>query len=195
MARPEAEIHFLVSAVCLHQDQFHYSSTKTHAIFVPNLPMNATVEQLEAVFNNFGPIKHNGIQVRSSKQQGTCFGFVEFESASSMQSAIELTMTEGGFQDGLVIKMITLGAVETSVVGILAEAVAMGEMTLRGEVISQIKLTVMLDGMKKLSIGSTIIKMITLGAVETSVVGILAEAVAMGEMTLRGEVISQIELT
>ena len=39
---------------------------KTHAIFVPNLPMNATVEQLEAVFNNFGPIKHKGIQVRSS---------------------------------------------------------------------------------------------------------------------------------
>ena len=36
---------------------------KTHAIFVPNLPMNSTVEQLEAVFNNFGPIKHNGIQV------------------------------------------------------------------------------------------------------------------------------------
>nr|POE75915.1 cytochrome p450 [Quercus suber] len=34
-------------------------SAKTHAIFVPNLPMNATVEQLEAVFNNFGPIKHN----------------------------------------------------------------------------------------------------------------------------------------
>ena len=45
---------------------------KAHAIFVPNLPMNATVEQLEAVFNNFGPIKHNGIQVRSSK---VCFIF------------------------------------------------------------------------------------------------------------------------
>ena len=64
-------------------------------------------------------------------------------------------MTEGGFQDGLVIEMITLGAVETSVVGILVEAVAMGEMTLRGEVISQIGLVVMLDGMKKLAIGST----------------------------------------
>uniref|UniRef100_A0A7N2LAF0 RRM domain-containing protein n=1 Tax=Quercus lobata TaxID=97700 RepID=A0A7N2LAF0_QUELO len=101
-------------------------STKIHAIFVPNLPTNATVEQLEAVFNNFGHIKHNGIQVRSSKQQGTCFGFVEFESASSMQSAIKLTMTEGGFLDGLVIEMITLGAVETSMVGILVEAVAMG---------------------------------------------------------------------
>ncbi|KAK7828651.1 hypothetical protein CFP56_030063 [Quercus suber] len=67
---------------------------KTHAIFVPNLPMNATVEQLEAVFKNFGPIKYNGIQVRSSKQQGTCFGFVEFESASSMQSAIEKSPIE-----------------------------------------------------------------------------------------------------
>ena len=50
--------------------------------------------------------------------------------------------------------MITLGTVETSVVGILAAAVAMGEMTLRGEVISQIELMVMLDRMKKLAIGS-----------------------------------------
>ena len=64
-------------------------------------------------------------------------------------------MTEGGFQDGLVIEMIALGAVETLVVGILAEAGAMGEMTLRGEVISQIELVVMLDRMKKLAIGST----------------------------------------
>ncbi|XP_050267122.1 uncharacterized protein LOC126710613 isoform X1 [Quercus robur] len=95
------------------------------------------------------------ILLSSIQQQGTCFGFVEFESASLMQSAIELTMTEGGFQDGLVIEMIALGAVETLVVGILAEAGAMGEMTLRGEVISQIELLVMLDGMKKLAIGST----------------------------------------
>ena len=39
---------------------------------------------------------------------------------------LHLTMTEGGFLDGLVIEMITLGAVETSVVEILVEAVAMG---------------------------------------------------------------------
>ena len=51
--------------------------------------------------------------------------------------------------------MITLWTVENSVVGILAEAMAMGEiMTLRGEVISQIELVVMLDRMKKLAIGS-----------------------------------------
>ncbi|KAL2344633.1 hypothetical protein Fmac_005918 [Flemingia macrophylla] len=62
---------------------------KAYAIFVANLPMNATVEQLERVFKMFGPIKHDGIQVRSNKQQGSCFGFVEFETASSMQSALE----------------------------------------------------------------------------------------------------------
>ncbi|KAG7975206.1 hypothetical protein I3843_06G086700 [Carya illinoinensis] len=62
-------------------------AVKTYAIFVPNLPMHATAEQLEVVFKPFGPIKHDGIQVRSSK--GSCFGFVEYESASSMQSAMQ----------------------------------------------------------------------------------------------------------
>ncbi|GLT68431.1 hypothetical protein SLA2020_406640 [Shorea laevis] len=64
-------------------------AVKTYALFVPNLPMDATIEQLEVVFKEFGPIKHDGIQVRSNKQQGSCFGFVEFESANSMQLAIE----------------------------------------------------------------------------------------------------------
>ncbi|KAI9124852.1 hypothetical protein K1719_004179 [Acacia pycnantha] len=62
---------------------------KAFAIFVANLPMNATVEQLEREFKKFGPIKPDGIQVRSNKQQASCFGFVEFESASSMHSALE----------------------------------------------------------------------------------------------------------
>ncbi|XP_024018261.1 ras GTPase-activating protein-binding protein 2 [Morus notabilis] len=64
-------------------------AVKAYAIFVANLPMIATVEELDKLFKQFGPIKHDGIQVRSNKQQGTCFGFVEFESASSMQSALE----------------------------------------------------------------------------------------------------------
>ncbi|KAK4263591.1 hypothetical protein QN277_028982 [Acacia crassicarpa] len=62
---------------------------KAYAIFVANLPMNATVEQLEREFKKFGPIKPDGIQVRSNKQQASCFGFVEFEAASSMHSALE----------------------------------------------------------------------------------------------------------
>ncbi|XP_039005403.1 nuclear transport factor 2-like isoform X2 [Hibiscus syriacus] len=58
-----------------------------HSIYVRNLPYNSTPAQLEEAFKKFGPIKHNGIQVRSNK--GFTFGFVEFETPSSVQSALE----------------------------------------------------------------------------------------------------------
>ncbi|KAB1669743.1 hypothetical protein ES319_1Z015100v1 [Gossypium barbadense] len=64
------------------------SSGKNTSIFVSNLPMSATEEMLEEVFQKFGPIKPNGIQVRSFKDNKNCFGFVEFESATSVQSAV-----------------------------------------------------------------------------------------------------------
>ncbi|KAH8487161.1 hypothetical protein H0E87_025940 [Populus deltoides] len=65
-----------------------HEEAEGHSIFVKNLPFDATVEQLEDAFKHFGPIKRGGIQVRSSKQ-GFCFGFVEFETMSSMQGALE----------------------------------------------------------------------------------------------------------
>lgn len=43
------------------------SAAEGHSIFIRNLPFDATVEQLEEEFKQFGPIKSNGIQVRSSK--------------------------------------------------------------------------------------------------------------------------------
>ncbi|KAE8730580.1 Nuclear transport factor 2 family protein with RNA binding domain [Hibiscus syriacus] len=57
------------------------------SIYIKGLPLNATPSMLENEFIKFGPIKSGGIQVRS--QKGFCFGFVEFEMASSVQSAIE----------------------------------------------------------------------------------------------------------
>ncbi|XP_058193080.1 nuclear transport factor 2 [Rhododendron vialii] len=68
-----------------------------HSIYIRNLPLNASVVQLEEEFKKFGPIKHGGIQVRSNK--GFCFGFVEFESLDAMQAAIGAsTVTIGGRQ-------------------------------------------------------------------------------------------------
>ncbi|CAN8252035.1 unnamed protein product [Cochlearia groenlandica] len=60
-----------------------------HSIYVRNLPFDTTPTQLEEVFKSFGAIKREGIQVRSNKQQGFCFGFVEFETSSGKQSALE----------------------------------------------------------------------------------------------------------
>ncbi|XP_047075018.1 nuclear transport factor 2-like [Lolium rigidum] len=58
------------------------------AVYVKNLPLHATPSQLEEAFKTFGTIKPDGIQVRSHKIQGFCYGFIEFEDASSVQSAL-----------------------------------------------------------------------------------------------------------
>ncbi|XP_026660878.2 nuclear transport factor 2 isoform X2 [Phoenix dactylifera] len=60
-----------------------------HSIYIRNLPLNATAEQVEEEFKRFGPIKPGGVQVRSHKIERFCFGFVEFESLKSMQDAIK----------------------------------------------------------------------------------------------------------
>ncbi|OVA14605.1 RNA recognition motif domain [Macleaya cordata] len=60
-----------------------------YSIYIKNLPLSVTADQVEEEFKKFGMIKPAGVQVRSNKQQGFCFGFVEFEQLSSMQSAVE----------------------------------------------------------------------------------------------------------
>ncbi|XP_006352678.1 putative G3BP-like protein isoform X1 [Solanum tuberosum] len=60
-----------------------------YSIYIKGLPMSATVALLADEFKKFGPIKNGGIQVRSNRQQGFCFGFVEFEVESAVQKAIE----------------------------------------------------------------------------------------------------------
>ncbi|CAN6242097.1 unnamed protein product [Urochloa humidicola] len=68
---------------------FQDPEVDAHAIYVRNLPLSATPQQLEDEFKQFGTIKSEGIQVRSNKIQGFCYGFVEFEDASAVQTAIE----------------------------------------------------------------------------------------------------------
>ncbi|OIT36925.1 PREDICTED: putative G3BP-like protein isoform X1 [Nicotiana attenuata] len=60
-----------------------------YSIYIKGLPMSATAAMLEDEFKKFGPIKNGGIQVRSNRQQGFCFGFVEFEVEPAVQKAIE----------------------------------------------------------------------------------------------------------
>ncbi|KAK4440495.1 Nuclear transport factor 2 [Sesamum alatum] len=70
-----------------------------YSIYIKGLPMSATDTLLEEVFKKFGTIKSDGIQVRSNRQQGFCFGFVEFEEASAVQKALEASpVTIGGRQ-------------------------------------------------------------------------------------------------
>ncbi|KAH8501057.1 hypothetical protein H0E87_016039 [Populus deltoides] len=68
------------------------TAVEGYSIFVANLPMDATVDELTQAFSKFGAIKPNGVQVRSYKQDKNCFGFVEFESANSVEKALEVLL-------------------------------------------------------------------------------------------------------
>ncbi|XP_041989736.1 nuclear transport factor 2-like isoform X2 [Salvia splendens] len=68
---------------------YSHDEVEGHSIYIRNLPLNVTVAQLEAEFAKFGPIKQNGVHVRRNELQGFCFGFVEFQEFSSIQSAIK----------------------------------------------------------------------------------------------------------
>ncbi|KAK3229155.1 hypothetical protein Dsin_001036 [Dipteronia sinensis] len=65
------------------------AKSKGFSIFVANLPIDATVEQLKEMFVKFGPIIPDGVQIRTNKLRPNCFGFVEFETVTSMLSAIQ----------------------------------------------------------------------------------------------------------
>ncbi|THG11951.1 hypothetical protein TEA_018250 [Camellia sinensis var. sinensis] len=114
---PELEASAPVSDIAPESTTAH-EEVEGHSIYIRNLPLNATVAQLEEEFIKFGRIKHGGIQVRSNKQQGFCFGFVEFESLDSMQAAIQLAAAgEGGtLQAGVDSGTTASGAVGTMVV-------------------------------------------------------------------------------
>ncbi|KAK3032567.1 hypothetical protein RJ639_036806 [Escallonia herrerae] len=86
---PEASVTSAPSVIDAPESSNFQDEGEGHSIYIRNLPLNATVAQLEVEFKKFGPIKQGGVQVRSSKQQGFCFGFVEFEDVSSMHSAIQ----------------------------------------------------------------------------------------------------------
>lgn len=77
-----------------------------HSIYVKNLPLSVTPNQLEMEFKRFGPIKQGGVQVRSIK--GFCFGFVEFQDVNSMNNAFQASpVTIGDRQAAVEIKRTT----------------------------------------------------------------------------------------
>ncbi|CAH8385923.1 unnamed protein product [Eruca vesicaria subsp. sativa] len=73
--------------VAVNGNDQHNERAASPSIYLKGLPLDATPSLLENELQKFGVIRTNGVQVRS--QKGFCFGFVEFEAISSVQSAIE----------------------------------------------------------------------------------------------------------
>ncbi|KAL5805740.1 hypothetical protein ACOSQ4_028473 [Xanthoceras sorbifolium] len=79
-----------------------HGEAESRSIYIRNLPLNITATELEVEFKKFGPIKLGGVQVRHNKD--FCFGFVEFQSSSSMENAIEASPVTLGGQEAVVEK-------------------------------------------------------------------------------------------
>lgn len=69
-----------------------------YSVYVKNLPLSISQEDLEKEFQKFGSVKPGGVNLRNQKQ-GVCFAFIQFEDSSSVQSAIEASpISIGGRQ-------------------------------------------------------------------------------------------------
>ncbi|KAI7743743.1 hypothetical protein M8C21_017712, partial [Ambrosia artemisiifolia] len=97
-AAPEAA----TSNVDAVENDVHEEEADGFSVYIKGLPMSATPVMLEDEFKKFGPIKPNGIQVRSNRQQGFCFGFVEFEVPDAVQKAIEASPVVIGGRNAVV---------------------------------------------------------------------------------------------
>ncbi|XVF24360.1 hypothetical protein REPUB_Repub13aG0121300 [Reevesia pubescens] len=68
---------------------------KGTSIFVGRLAMDTKPEELYEAFKSFGPIRPNGVQIRTDKLN-RWYAFIEFESSNSAQSAIQASFIRIG---------------------------------------------------------------------------------------------------
>nr|XP_029123574.1 putative G3BP-like protein isoform X2 [Elaeis guineensis] len=59
------------------------------SVYVGNLPSSVSAFDLENEFKNFGRLKPDGVAVRSRKDSGGHYAFVEFEDAAAVQNALK----------------------------------------------------------------------------------------------------------
>ncbi|KAH0463585.1 hypothetical protein IEQ34_008167 [Dendrobium chrysotoxum] len=59
------------------------------SVYVGNLPASISSSDLEQEFTNFGRIKPDGVTIRSRKEAGFFYAFIEFEDAFGVQNALK----------------------------------------------------------------------------------------------------------
>ncbi|KAH7521997.1 hypothetical protein FEM48_Zijuj07G0091100 [Ziziphus jujuba var. spinosa] len=65
------------------------------SVYVRNLPPAVSVSEIEEEFKNFGKLKYpEGVVIRSRKDVGVCYAFVEFEDISGVQNAVKVATVQ-----------------------------------------------------------------------------------------------------
>ncbi|KAL3511037.1 hypothetical protein ACH5RR_030438 [Cinchona calisaya] len=69
-------------------DTVHAEAVLSKTVYIQNLPTDITKNELVDAVKKFGQVRLGSVQLRTF-EDGFCFGFVEFESPSSAESAVE----------------------------------------------------------------------------------------------------------
>lgn len=59
------------------------------SVYVRNLPTTVSESEIEEEFKKFGEISPDGVVIRSRKDVGVCYAFVEFEDMTSVHNAVK----------------------------------------------------------------------------------------------------------
>ncbi|XP_022760364.1 putative G3BP-like protein isoform X2 [Durio zibethinus] len=59
------------------------------SVYVRNLPSTVSESEIEEEFKKFGEISPDGVVIRSRKDVGVCYAFVEFEDMTSVHNAVK----------------------------------------------------------------------------------------------------------
>ncbi|XP_023539749.1 putative G3BP-like protein isoform X1 [Cucurbita pepo subsp. pepo] len=59
------------------------------SVYVRNLPSTVSASEVEEEFKHFGKLSSDGVVIRSRKDVGFCYAFVEFEDVTGVQNAIK----------------------------------------------------------------------------------------------------------
>ncbi|KAG0484450.1 hypothetical protein HPP92_008529 [Vanilla planifolia] len=62
---------------------------ESKSVYVGNLPASISTSDLEQEFRNFGRIKPDGVTIRSRKEAGVFYAFIEYEDAIGVQNALK----------------------------------------------------------------------------------------------------------
>ncbi|MED6189450.1 hypothetical protein PIB30_096106 [Stylosanthes scabra] len=75
------------------EDEGYY---EIKSVYVRNLSPAVSASDIEQEFKNFGRIRPNGVVIRSRKDVGVCYAFVEFEDMTGVHNAVKAVSVEVG---------------------------------------------------------------------------------------------------
>ncbi|XP_009382199.1 nuclear transport factor 2 isoform X1 [Musa acuminata AAA Group] len=79
----------LDEALLVEDEGFYLYQREERSVYVGNLPSSISTSDLEQEFKNFGRLKPDGVSIRSRKEAGVFYAFIEYEDATGVQNALK----------------------------------------------------------------------------------------------------------